>query len=93
MLYVAGVEEDEKNHIKFCKRKEFLNLDTLSVKSLRQEWQLQQTNDTPTSSYHPIRLIWEDTENGAHVVKVGHYILYLLYCTASHISSSTLLID
>jgi hypothetical protein len=78
MLYVIGVEEDEKNHLKHCRNRQHLHIDTLSINSLRHEWATQQGGGRRKKDClhdHQIQMMWEDVEKCVSIIKVRLSIL------------------
>lgn len=64
MLYVLGVEEDEKNHRKHCRSRQHLHIDSLSIESLRHEWESQAQESVSVSlSPHNSDSSWQDTSS------------------------------
>jgi hypothetical protein len=65
MLYVAGVEEDETNHMKYCRSRQQLSIDSLSVKSLRHTWA-----DASVASSDQGQVVWRDSSKDSIIIKV-----------------------
>lgn len=67
MLYMPGVEEDEKNHRKYCRNRQHLHIDSLSIQSLRHDW----GGGCEESGGQRVPVLWEDVEKCVKVIKVG----------------------
>ena len=95
MLYVLGVEEDEKNHRKHCRSRQLLHIDSLSIQTLRHEWEPRGSGGSSSSSRgaeepcnrsagknnQHIEVVWENIEKHVSIIKVNNLSFISSTCT------------
>ena len=71
MFYVLGVAEDEKNHLKYCRNRQLLDIDSISIQSLRHLWQGHTYQLHAGENNKPIQVAWENIELGVQIIRVS----------------------